>query len=325
MVAWQATETGASLKDSLLGALQSVAGYGADLAIKAQYQERNQAIENKLTNTAHQKQLVLGKLQALQKDQDLLQQVWEEKYFELADKVQLLNKPEPRKREPKPKPLLPVQAELSLTSSGTTAASAPLPGRYRSAKELMQQPGGEPVVLAEPFRTFLGKLERKNLSITLTGGAGSGKTHFSFQLAKAFCHTGLKVLFYSLEMGCESQLFKDLLLQYGLSDQESFCAEPTATLAEIKEAAWHFDVIFIDSWTKLKGVKGKEFGELSKQFPQLVLVAIFQQNSSGKIRGGTEPIYDSFINLEVKDGEARNEKTRFGGRGTFSMFSQLEQ
>lgn len=243
-----------------------------------------------------------------------------DKYLRLQEQVRDLNREEPRKRSPKARQT-PLGSTPTPADSGAVTPAA-VPAKYRSAKDIMQQQGGERILLDGPLSSFLGKLERQYLSITLTGKPGGGKSHFCFILAKAFCEKGLRVMFYSLEEGCTSEVFKDKLMQYGLSEGPLFYAEENATLAEIKKAATHFDVIIIDSWTLLPNVKGKAFGEFSKQFPRLVLIAIFQLTSGGEIRGGTEPIYDSFINLEVKDGIAYNQKNRFGGKGEYAIFAR---
>ena len=242
-----------------------------------------------------------------------------EKYLDLQKQVRELNREEPRKRIKKEKQP-PASAAPSVITAQPVALVA-VPGKYRSAIEIMQQPGGERIELDGPLGSFLGKLERQCLSVTLTGKPGGGKSHFCFILARAFCDKGLKVMFYSLEEGSRSEVFKDKMIRYGLSQEPLFHAEESATLEEIKEAATYFDVIILDSWTMLPNVKGKAFGELSKQFPRLVFISIFQLTSGDKIRGGTQPIFDAFINLKVIDGIVYNTKNRYGGTGEFDIFN----
>ena len=66
----------------------------------------------------------------------------------------------------------------------------------------------------------------------------------------------------------------------------------------IRKAAGEFDVIVIDSWNKLH-VKSSEFDGLRKEFPNTIFIIIFQRTTQGTIRGGTAPLFDSGINLEV--------------------------
>ncbi len=112
---WQANQSTASSTESLAAAIKVVTGLGADFAIKSQNQDRQQAAQQEINRLQKQGQSLLGQLKTSQQDQHLLKQVWEEKYFALLDKVQIINKPEPRQRNRKPKPVFAPQASPSFS------------------------------------------------------------------------------------------------------------------------------------------------------------------------------------------------------------------
>lgn len=169
---------------------------------------------------------------------------------------------------------------------------------------------------------FLGHLERYRLAITLEGEQGSGKTQFAFQLADGFSDLGMKVGFYSLEIGTNSTVMvrnRDLYLQ-PKNHSKIFITEQ-GSLADLRQKASVFDVVIIDSWTKLDE-DSKEFDRLRKDFPNTIWVVIFQRTSANKIRGGTKPLYDAGINIAVykidntfENNYAECTKNRYGETG----------
>ena len=146
---------------------------------------------------------------------------------------------------------------------------------------------------------FLGNLERYKLAITLEGDQGSGKTQFAFQLADGFADLGMKIGFYSLEIGANSNIVmtnRDKYLKP--ANRERLFVSEENSLKDVREKAKVFDVIIIDSWTKLD-VDSSEFDKLRNDFPNCIFIVIFQRTSQGKIRGGTKPLYDAGINIMV--------------------------
>ena len=77
----------------------------------------------------------------------------------------------------------------------------------------------------------------------------------------------------------------------------------------------------IDSFNKLNA-HSSLFDKLRKEFPDTIFIVIFQRTTQGTIRGGTAPLFDAGINLEVLkvDDTFRNNyavatKNRYGETG----------
>ncbi len=78
------------------------------------------------------------------------------------------------------------------------------------------------------------------------------------------------------------------------------------------------------------GVSSLDFDSLRKQFPNTIFIVIFQRTTQKTIRGGTAPLYDAGINIEVvkaddsfKNNYAVTTKNRYGVTGVqFGIHSQ---
>ena len=148
---------------------------------------------------------------------------------------------------------------------------------------------------------FLGDLERFELAMTLEGDQGGGKTRFAYQLADAFTTLGHRIAMFSLEIGRKSDLIRRMREEY-LTPQHQrqiFITDQLPKgLDSVREAAKHFDVVILDSWNKT-GAPSPEFDRLRKDFPNTIFIVIFQRTTQKMIRGGTAPLYDAGINIEV--------------------------
>jgi len=172
---------------------------------------------------------------------------------------------------------------------------------FDSMNEIDEQPSENSFRLAGDLGILLGDLERFELAITLEGDQGGGKTRFSYQLANAFADLDLKVAIFSLEIGRKSDLVRRMREEYLQPENRDniFITDQLPQGFEtIRRAAREFDVIAIDSWNKLH-VKSSEFDRLRKEFPDTIFIIIFQRTTQGTIRGGTAPLFDAGINLEV--------------------------
>lgn len=142
-------------------------------------------------------------------------------------------------------------------------------------------------------------MERYRLAITLEGEQGSGKTQFAFQLADSFMDIGMKVGFYSFEVGKNSSVIVKNRSQFiQPKNQEQLLISEEGSLSDIRRDANYLDVVIIDSWTKLDE-DSEEFDRLRRDFPNTIWIVIFQRTSANKIRGGTKPLYDAGINIAV--------------------------
>ncbi|WP_299219767.1 antirestriction protein [uncultured Aquimarina sp.] len=171
---------------------------------------------------------------------------------------------------------------------------------------------------------LLGDLEKFELAITIEGDQGGGKTRFTYQLADAFAEIGNNVAIFTLEIGGKSDLITRMKNEY-LSPQNRNRISRADQLPDgyntITSAVGTFDVIIIDSWNKT-GLPSQDFDRLRKQNPDTIFIVIFQRTTQKTIRGGTAPLYDAGINIEVikvddtfRNNYAVTTKNRYGITG----------
>ncbi len=191
--------------------------------------------------------------------------------------------------------------QLSILGSSIKKQQTERSNLFNSMNEIDEGPSANSFRLAGDLGVLLGDLERFELALTLEGDQGGGKTRFSYQLTNAFADIGMTVAMFSLEIGRKSDLVRRMREEY-LEEENRSDIFITDQLPEgfdtIRKAAKDFDVIIIDSWNKLY-VKSSEFDRLRKEFPSTIFIIIFQRTTQGTIRGGTAPLFDSGINLEV--------------------------
>ena len=204
--------------------------------------------------------------------------------------------------------------------------SAPLKasGLFEAMNSISEQVNPNTFRLPDGFSKFLGDLERFELAITIEGEQGSGKTRFTYQLANAFASLQYRIAIFSLEIGRNSDLIRRMKSDYLIAENQYlvFIADTLPDgLDTIRDAAREFDVVIIDSWNKV-GVSSLEFDSLRKEFPNTVFIVIFQRTTQKTIRGGTAPLYDAGINIEVvkaddsfKNNYAVTTKNRYGVTG----------
>ncbi len=218
-----------------------------------------------------------------------------------------------------------VHAPVSKTKVEVKKSTGPtgtLSGLFSSIGD--ESPQAHPTfVLKGDLGKLLGNLERYELAITLDGEQGAGKTRLTYQIADAFADLGHTVAMFSLEIGKASDLVKRMREDYiSISNENRILIADKAPkgIDTIREAAKQFDVVMVDSWTKLE-VDSSEFDRLRKDFPNTMFVIIFQRTVTGTIRGGTRPIFDAGIVLKVVKGKTFSEnyaycdKNRYGATG----------
>ncbi len=161
---------------------------------------------------------------------------------------------------------------------------------------------------------FLGKIERKEFAIALRGDKGAGKTRLLYQLKDIFAEMGFNVASFTLEIDKGSDLVKRMSEAYIKPKNRRLVQAASISpsgIDTIREAAKHFDVVAIDSWSKLN-VKQEEFDRLRKDFPNTFFLIIFQSTSAGTARGGSMAEYDAGIVIQVDlPGIAYCEKNRY--------------
>ena len=173
---------------------------------------------------------------------------------------------------------------------------------------------------------WMGDIELFEYSLVLRGDKGAGKSRLMFQLMDVFAEAKKKVCLFSLEMDARSKIIANYRDEYILNRNKKriqIASEAPKGIDTIREAAKHFDVVCIDSWQKVSGVKQEDFDKLRKEFPDTAFIIIFQSNTKGGTRGGNMADYDAQAVCHVKEGgRAIWEKNRFGGTGTFKVFEQ---
>lgn len=179
---------------------------------------------------------------------------------------------------------------------------------------------------------LLGDLEKFELAITIEGDQGGGKTRFTYQLADAFASIGNSVAIFTLEIGGKSDLITRMKDEY-LSPQNRNRISRADQLPDgyntISNATSGFDVIIIDSWNKT-GLPSQDFDRLRKQYPNTIFIVIFQRTTGKTIRGGTAPLFDAGINIEVikvddtfRNNYAVTTKNRYGITGIkYNIFTK---
>jgi Antirestriction protein len=161
----------------------------------------------------------------------------------------------------------------------------------------------ETFIIAGPqMQAFLGDVERKNTgstAITITGGAGSGKTRFAFQFINALAQN-YKVGHASLEEQPDSKLYFDKVQQYlDQTAQANVEAPEIENMQDLQALIERNDVIVIDSFTKIREWDRNFLldRDLRKKYNGKLFLIIFQQTVAGNMRGGTTSEFDGDIIL----------------------------
>ena len=197
-----------------------------------------------------------------------------------------------------------VFVEHSSTPSESPAPSiTPRNNSIANKMATLQNRTFETFIIAEPqMQAFLGDVERKNTgstAITITGGAGSGKTRFAFQFINALAQN-YKVGHASLEEQPDSKLYFDKVQQYlDQTAQANVEAPEIENMQDLQALIERNDVIVIDSFTKIREWNRNFLldRDLRKKYNGKLFLIIFQQTSAGNMRGGSESEYDGDIIL----------------------------
>lgn len=116
-------------------------------------------------------------------------------------------------------------------------------------------------------------------------------------------------------MAKDSLISKGYLEQYVAPENRpciQHSSEAPEGIATLRKAAKYFDVVVIDSYSKIYGAKPEDFDRLRKDFPNVFWLVIFQSTTGGTARGGSMSEYDAGAVLQVNDGGmAVFEKNRY--------------
>lgn len=174
---------------------------------------------------------------------------------------------------------------------------------------------GETLPLPGPLGKFLGTIERHEYAMVLRGDKGAGKTRFQYQILNLLASVRLNCALFSLEIDKNSDVVARNTNQYinpANRARVKIASEAPGGLAAIRAAAAQFDVVAIDSWSKIQGVEPGDFDKVRKEFPRTLFIAIFQSTTGGTARGGSMSEYDASAVCQVSlPGVAVMEKNRY--------------
>lgn len=161
------------------------------------------------------------------------------------------------------------------------------------------------------------------------GDSGNGKTRFALQLAKYLTNFG-HVLYYSLEEGKSHSMqlaSHDLNLdernaKFKLVDQERHLTALESLRLRLTQTRQN-DIVFIDSVQYLKFKNTAEYFQLINDYPNVQFVIVSQadgKNVKGAIADDIR--YDSGVVIWVEGFRAFCKKSRYGGRGSYTINHQ---
>jgi len=155
--------------------------------------------------------------------------------------------------------------------------------------------------LAGELGKFLGEYDRNRYSIVIRGDKGAGKSRLLYQLINAFASKGLRVAFLSLEMSIFGSITQKYKKEYinRKNLNRIHVTDNAPTLEQLQNLCNDYDVLAIDSWTKLLGVSQTDFDALLRKNPQTIVLSIFQSTTDKVTRGGNMPEYDSAVVIHV--------------------------
>lgn len=178
---------------------------------------------------------------------------------------------------------------------------------------------------------FLGRIEQFEYALALRGDKGAGKSTFAYRLMNSAAQWGMNIAFISLEMSPRSAVYQQMLDKYVDQPNQAKirATDEVDTLEKLEKVAssGHFDMIVIDSWTKLREIKPQHFDYLRKTYPNIFWIVIFQSTTAGTARSGYMAEYDAQaviqVDAEPVRGTAIAEKNRYsdGHEYTYNVFT----
>lgn len=144
---------------------------------------------------------------------------------------------------------------------------------------------------------LLGSLQNYRLEIVIAGETHSGKSELGKQIADAFLSAGFTVGWIDWEQGGLDS--RDTLesIQRNVKPENRrklmVSGEVPQNLDAVKALAGQFQVICLDSGSKIKEMTNAWIDTLRMQYPDTIWVILMQQNVQGGTRGGSAAEYDA--------------------------------
>jgi len=173
---------------------------------------------------------------------------------------------------------------------------------------------------------FLGEFDRNQYTIALRGDKGAGKSRLLYQLVNSFASKLYNCAIISAEMSPESLIVQRYIDQYvkPANLKRINITGEKQTFESLNRICKIFDVVALDSWTKMEGLTQFDLDRLQKENPQTIIVSIFQSTTGKVARGGNMVEYDCGTVIHVHEGgKAICEKNRYAPTDkTYNVFTQ---
>ena len=160
--------------------------------------------------------------------------------------------------------------------------------------------------LTGKYKYLLGDISG-DFSMIIHGESGNGKSTFSVDFANELTKYG-SVLYCPYEQSGENKAFQDLIREK--DGQFSISMNPPIDIEEFKKMIKDYDFVFVDSVNYAR-FNSLDFKDIRKRNKDLGLIGIMQNNKKGEPKGDSNFVYDCDIRVELKQGVAYQEKSRF--------------
>lgn len=150
---------------------------------------------------------------------------------------------------------------------------------------------------------LLGNMQAYRLEIVIAGETHSGKSELGKQIADAFLSAGFTVGWIDWEQGGLHS--RDTLesIQRNVKPENRrklmVSGDVDQTLDAVKALAGQFQVICLDSGSKIKEVTNAWIDTLRMQYQDTIWVILMQQNEKGGTRGGSAAEYDAPVVIKT--------------------------
>ena len=145
------------------------------------------------------------------------------------------------------------------------------------------------------------------------GKPGHGKSTFNIMFAHYLASQfDKKILFVAKEEGTGFTLQDKFKRMKAFHSNISISSNLPANLNS-------YDFVFIDSVNEM-GLEPDDLRKLQTKYPAISFIYIFKSTKDGKFRGSQDFEHMVDVSVRIEDGEARSEKSRFGGSGGFGIF-----
>lgn len=148
---------------------------------------------------------------------------------------------------------------------------------------------------------LLGNLQRFRLTISISGATHSSKSDLLMQLLNGFLDLQMTAALLDLEHGGLQSKETRAAIDRNITKcnrQRLAVIDAVGGVDDIRGYADMVDVVAIDSGRELREHTNAWLNDLRKEYPETIFVVIWQQTTSGEIRGGSAAHFDSTVVIE---------------------------